>query len=51
MYFLAIPLSIAIEGGYLSAISKQNHQTKMKWTPIIAGNFISGLLLIAIVFA
>lgn len=47
MYFLAIPFSIAIEGGYLSSISKH---TKLKWTPIIAGNVVSGLLLFAILF-
>jgi hypothetical protein len=50
MYFLAIPFSIVIEGGYLSAVSKTTNQPKLKWAPIMVGNIVSGLLLFAIIF-
>lgn len=45
--FIAIPLSIGIEGGYLYRIKRLN-DSRFHWTPIVIGNIVSGLVLLLI---
>ena len=47
MVFLAIPFSIAIEGAYLSFVSRLNG-TQLAWKPIVFGNIFSGSVLLGV---
>jgi hypothetical protein len=47
MYAIAVPFSIAVEGGYLARM-RRRARVKMNWWPIIAGNCMSGIILILV---
>ena len=47
LVFLAIPFSIAIEGGYLSIVKKLDH-SRVAWKPVVLGNIFSGLVLLSV---
>ncbi len=49
-YLLAVPLSVMIEGKYLASVQHVYH-ARLKWTPIILGNMLSGTVLIAVQFS
>lgn len=44
---IAVPLSIIIEGSYLSRIKRFN-DSQFHWTPIVIGNIVSGIVLLVI---
>ena len=48
MCIIAVPFSIAIEGCYLSSLSKFSKRVNLKWSRIVGGNVLSGLLLFGI---
>lgn len=49
VYFLAIPFSILIEGGYLWLVARKTAKPKFRWKPIVFGNLLSAVLLFATV--